>query len=87
MFYLRRDRNSVGLGDYDYYLRDGCGKLVNSLDNIGIGVVAGITNIIVGVPISQWSSTTSWWSINFNVPFKFIANCHGTGRSTATMGG
>ena len=50
-FYLRWDRNSIGLGDYSCYLRDGGDKLVNSLDDVEIGIVAGIISIIMGVHV------------------------------------
>ena len=53
LFYLRRDRNFVGLGDYNYYLHDSGDELVNSLDDVRIGVVAWITSVVVGVPVSQ----------------------------------
>ena len=34
-----------GLSDYSYYLRNGGGELVNSLDDVRIGIVSRITGI------------------------------------------
>ena len=87
LFYLRWDRNFIGLVNYGHYLHNGGGELVNSLDDVGMGVVFGLADVIAGIPISQWSSMTSWWLINFNVLFRFIVNRHDMRRSTTNMGG
>ena len=86
MFYLRRDKNSIGLSDYDRYLRDGGSKLINSLDDVGMSIVAEISGVVTDVPVSWRSSMTSLRLINFNMPFRFIANRHGTKRSRITIG-
>ena len=87
LFYLKRDRNSVGLGDYGHYLHDGGNELVNSLNNVTIGVVARITSVIASILVSWQSSSTSWGSIIFNVANSFFANCLSTRITRTTMSG
>ena len=86
LFYLRRDRNYDSLGDYGHYLRNGGGELINLLDDVEIGIVAGITSVVEGIPVSPWSSSTSRGSINFNVSFRFFTNRHGMQRYKKTIG-
>ena len=85
MLYLRRDKNSLDLGDYNRYLRNGGGELVESLIDARIGIVSWIVSIVASIPILQWSSSTSWGSIVFIVANSLITNYLGTRKARMTV--
>ena len=60
MFYLRRNKNFIGLGDNCCYLCDGGSELVN----IRVVGIVRIVDIVACVLIPWWASLT-WGSIAF----------------------
>ena len=48
---LRRERNSIGLGDYDHYLHDGSRELVTRSMTSGVSLLPEFLVLLLGLPV------------------------------------